>query len=129
MTTERPEGVKETWGGPAFPCAGGRIEIALTIAADHPAFDGHFPGRPILPGVVLLAEVLAAIEQAIGRPLATATIRNAKFHATVAPGTMLAIAFTPAPVTGFEVRAGTTRVASGTIDLPPSAAADRPATP
>ena len=30
----------------------------IEIGADHPAFDGHFPGRPILPGVALLAAVL-----------------------------------------------------------------------
>jgi 3-hydroxyacyl-[acyl-carrier-protein] dehydratase len=32
------------------------------IPADHPALPGHFPGRPIVPGVVVLDRVLAAIE-------------------------------------------------------------------
>ena len=31
------------------------------IAADHPALPGHFPGHPIVPGVVLLDEVLALV--------------------------------------------------------------------
>ena len=35
--------------------------VALAIAADHPAFAGHFPGRPLLPGVALLSEVLEAV--------------------------------------------------------------------
>ncbi len=30
------------------------------IAADHPCLAGHFPGNPIVPGVVLLDEVLRA---------------------------------------------------------------------
>ncbi len=32
------------------------------IAADHPCLPGHFPGRPVVPGVVVLDHVLAAIE-------------------------------------------------------------------
>ena len=32
------------------------------IRADHPCLPGHFPGRPIVPGVVVLDRVLAAIE-------------------------------------------------------------------
>ncbi len=31
-----------------------------TIATDHPCLAGHFPGNPIVPGVVLLDEVLRA---------------------------------------------------------------------
>ena len=37
-----------------------------TIAPDHPAFAGHFPGTPILPGVVLLDSALQAIAAATG---------------------------------------------------------------
>ena len=33
---------------------------ALNVAADHPAFGGHFPGSPVLPGVVLLDDALHA---------------------------------------------------------------------
>jgi 3-hydroxyacyl-[acyl-carrier-protein] dehydratase len=40
--------------------AGAMIEF--TIPADHPCLPGHFPGRPIVPGVVVLDHVLAAIE-------------------------------------------------------------------
>ncbi len=31
----------------------------LTIAADHPAFAGHFPGMPLLPGAALLDDRVA----------------------------------------------------------------------
>ncbi len=34
----------------------------FTISADHPCLPGHFPGQPIVPGVVVLDRVLAAIE-------------------------------------------------------------------
>ena len=29
------------------------------IAADHPCLPGHFPGQPVVPGVVVLDRVLA----------------------------------------------------------------------
>ncbi len=33
------------------------IERVVTIPADHPSLPGHFPGRPIVPAVVILDEV------------------------------------------------------------------------
>ncbi|HEY7872078.1 MAG TPA: hydroxymyristoyl-ACP dehydratase [Rudaea sp.] len=36
------------------------------ITASHPALPGHFPGDPIVPGVVLLERVVAAARRAFG---------------------------------------------------------------
>ena len=41
-------------------------QTPLHIPADHPAFAGHFPGIPIVPGVVLLDEAIQAIAAEIG---------------------------------------------------------------
>jgi 3-hydroxymyristoyl/3-hydroxydecanoyl-(acyl carrier protein) dehydratase len=38
----------------------------LTIAAEHPALAGHFPDAPILPGVVLLDEMVRVVERGGG---------------------------------------------------------------
>jgi 3-hydroxyacyl-[acyl-carrier-protein] dehydratase len=68
----------------------------VDIAADHPGFAGHFPGRPILPGVALLAEVLEAASR---EPVLAAAIGGSpqlsvvKFLAPVLPGAALEIAF------------------------------------
>ena len=40
------------------------ICAALCIEARHPSLPGHFPGNPVVPGVVLLDHVAAALERA-----------------------------------------------------------------
>jgi 3-hydroxyacyl-[acyl-carrier-protein] dehydratase len=37
------------------------LEARRTISADHPSLPGHFPGAPLVPGVVILDEVLGAL--------------------------------------------------------------------
>ena len=51
----------------------------MNVAPDHPAFIGHFPGRPVLPAVVVLTEVLATIEAQTGQSLQHWMIVTAKF--------------------------------------------------
>jgi len=42
----------------------------FSIAASHAALPGHFPGRPVVPGVVLLDRVAGALERWRGAPIA-----------------------------------------------------------
>jgi 3-hydroxymyristoyl/3-hydroxydecanoyl-(acyl carrier protein) dehydratase len=57
----------------------------LRVPASHPALPGHFPGRPIAPGVVLLDAVLRAAEGWLGRPVHASALIHAKFTAPLAP--------------------------------------------
>jgi len=36
-------------------------EARLSFPASHPAFAGHFPGAPVVPGALLLAAALEAL--------------------------------------------------------------------
>ena len=94
--------------------------IALHVAPDHPAFAGHFPGQPLLPGVSLLAEVLEAVldtpelAAAIGP---TPRIGAAKFLAPVRPGADLTVQLdASARGVRFEVRKGDRVAASGSFE-------------
>jgi len=95
--------------------------LPLRIAADHPAFAGHFPGQPLLPGVSLLAEVLEALldrPELAGRLGAAPRLGAVKFLAPVRPGALLMLRLLPgADGLRFEVREGERPVASGQFEM------------
>jgi 3-hydroxyacyl-[acyl-carrier-protein] dehydratase len=37
------------------------FELRRSVTADHPSLPGHFPDAPLVPGVLILDEVLAAL--------------------------------------------------------------------
>lgn len=57
----------------------------LRIDANHPSLPGHFPGQPIVPGVVLLDCVLQEAEQWLQRPLCVLALPSVKFTAPLLP--------------------------------------------
>lgn len=61
----------------------------IDIEVDAAWFEGHFPGRPILPGVSQLALVLDALAKAQGRPLPVSGIAFARMRQRVVPGDRL----------------------------------------
>ena len=92
--------------------------VALArIGPQHPAFAGHFPGRPVLPAVVILAEVLAAVEAQTAAPPQQWTIASAKFLAVVAPDEPLTLSHRalPAGTLRFDVRSSRGVVATGVL--------------
>lgn len=57
----------------------------FVIPPDHPALPGHFPGNPVVPGVVLLDEVRAAAAAWLGEAPITG-LPQVKFVAPLLPG-------------------------------------------
>ena len=91
-------------------------DARLVIPPDHLAPPRHFPGPPVVPGVLLLGHVLAALERAVGSVRLTA-IPQAKFLGPLAPGEPCTIEF-PARANGearFVCRTTITPAARGTL--------------
>jgi 3-hydroxyacyl-[acyl-carrier-protein] dehydratase len=86
--------------------------VPLFIESDHPAFAGHFPGRPIVPGVLLLDRAQRAIESKIGMPLEG--LPAAKFHSPATPGEELELEYDiEKSIVHFQIRCRVRRIASG----------------
>ena len=61
-------------------------ETLPAYGAEHPAFAGHFPGHPIVPGVLLLDAALHQLCTAQGLNTVGCRISTAKFTSAVDPG-------------------------------------------
>ena len=70
------------------------------VTANEPFFQGHFPGHPVMPGVMIIESmaqtsavlvVLSLGPQAAGKLVYFMTIESAKFRRPVVPGDQLRI--------------------------------------
>ena len=93
------------------------MQSTLDLAADHPSFEGHFPAFPVLPGAILLDEMLKAIELARGIDLRAWHISSAKFLDAVRQRDRLVLEHdAPGPgLIHFTIRVDDRKVASGTL--------------
>jgi len=89
----------------------------MRIPVSHPALPGHFPGHPVVPGVVLLDAVVAALPDHIGGPVQVTGFPNIKFLAPLLPerefGVSLMVKRPGQSV--FDVLADGAKLASGTV--------------
>ena len=90
------------------------------VPAEHPAFAGHFPGYPILPGVLLLDQALLFAQQHLGQPEPGWQITQAKFLSPCGPGDALVFSFRDGArgALAFTVSCAGRTMASGSL-LPP----------
>jgi len=91
--------------------------MQFSIPADHPSLPGHFPGQPIVPGVVVLERVLEAIETIQG-PLGPLRLPQVKFVQPLLPGDVADIVLDgAAPRWRFRVLRAQALIASGDVVL------------
>lgn len=89
--------------------------FTLALPTDHPVFAGHFPSHPIVPGALILDEVVRLFESRTG--ITGCVVRTAKFSHPALPGQTLDIELIPSAreSVNFRVTTGDTLIASGTI--------------
>lgn len=76
--------------------------LTLQFAVNHPCGAGHFPGNPIIPGALLLDEVLTRIATDLDIDGWSWRVKSAKFPRSVRPGDIVHINYTRA--TNGEIR-------------------------
>lgn len=69
----------------------------FVVPGTHACLPGHFPGRPLVPGVVILDRVVAAIEAEHG-PVGAMRLPQVKFVQPLAPDETAEITLEAAPV-------------------------------
>lgn len=98
----------------------GQTELDLLVQADNPWFQGHFPGRPILPGVVQIGWAVHYAGSVLGFTYGVPQLEQVKFRRPILPGTHLSLCLTSDPVTGkvrYQYRDKQHAYASGTLDF------------
>lgn len=93
--------------------------VPLPLDANHPVFPGHFPGHPIVPGVLLLDWAQTAIEAQLGQSVQA--LVEAKFHSPATPTDVLELDYQIGVFAiRFEIRCAGCKIASGRFPLPQS---------
>lgn len=61
------------------------VTARLTINKEHAILQGHFPGQPVVPGVVMMQIVRELVEKAVGKKMRIQEADQLKFLAVIDP--------------------------------------------
>lgn len=89
----------------------------MRIEANHPALAGHFPGNPVVPGVVILNDVVDALTTFLGFKIELTGFPVVKFLRLIKPGQDFEIVFANKGETtvAFQILGAGEKLATGSI--------------
>jgi 3-hydroxymyristoyl/3-hydroxydecanoyl-(acyl carrier protein) dehydratase len=96
------------------------VTLELDLADHHPAFAGHFPGQPILPGVVQIDWAVRLGAEYLGAGCSIAVDFQVKFRRVIRPGAGVELTLRLAPEKNslsFEYRHGGEVASVGRVKL------------
>ena len=67
------------------------LERIVIVGAEHPSLTGHFPGHPVVPGVVMLGEIMNIIREMANENLEFVGVPSVKFMSPLKPEESLRI--------------------------------------
>jgi len=68
-------------------------DLEIKFQSDHPVFEGHFPGTPIVPGVVILENIFRFLEENICNEIIIDKLEQVKFRTPLLPNQKLKVSF------------------------------------
>lgn len=94
-------------------------EVTISFPPDHPAFAGHFPGNPVVPGALLLAQIIDLVETGNTGGFRVTGFTGIKFLAHVRPQEQLSVLFAPLRpgMIRFECRRADKLIATGSMEV------------
>ena len=61
------------------------VKAKITINENHKIFEGHFPGKPVVPGVCMVQIILEIMEDVVGKPVRLTESETIKFLTVMSP--------------------------------------------
>ena len=93
------------------------VNRSMSVPPEHPVFEGHFPGNPIVPGVMLLEWMTREVAQVLELAPSRLRVREAKFFTPLAPLQHAQLSFEPgARRCAFDIQCEATRIARGVLE-------------
>lgn len=95
-----------------------KIVCEVQVDSGHPSLAGHFPGKPVVPAVVILERAMVEIDRVCPGCRVTG-ILHAKFLSPLRPGErmQLALRWKDAGSVRFDYSVGDKRIAVGEFDV------------